>query len=76
MTNQDELFVYTIYHSPSDFPDQFVMRKHVIRPGATTPTDDVVTADTLENIRKSIPDGLIRLERDECDDPVIVEVWI
>jgi hypothetical protein len=31
---------------------------------------------TLEEARDTLPEGLVRINRQEQDDPVIVEVWI
>lgn len=70
--NRKQLFIWTIYKHPSDYPDKFVARCF----NFNRPTTAVYTADTLEEIRRLIPQGLFRLERDPNDDPVIVEVWI
>lgn len=70
------LRIYVIYDHPSDYPDSFVARRAFF--GAVTIffEDDVLVADTLDNLRKMLPQGLICIPRDVNDDPVIVEVWI
>ncbi|MGL5922209.1 hypothetical protein [Chroococcidiopsis sp.] len=68
---------YTIYAHPRDYPNHFVMRVFKIKPNvAPIPTGAVAIAPTLEEIRMSIPIECVRIERDERDDPVIIETWI
>jgi hypothetical protein len=66
------LDVWIVYDSPSDFPGKFVARRFQVK----TPTPDVLVADTLEGLRKLLPQGLVRLERTPHDQPHIVEVWV
>jgi hypothetical protein len=71
-TQRNGLFIWTIYDHPSDFPDKFVARCfHYDKP-----TEAFLLADTLDEIRRLIPQGLYRLDRQPNDDPVIVETWI
>lgn len=76
MTNsyfeRKQLFIWTIYKHPTDYPDKFVARCF----NYDRPTTAFYVADTLEEIRRLIPQGLFRLDRDERDDPVIVECWL
>lgn len=74
--SQAELTMWVIYKHPRDYPQQYVARLWEIRAGCVLPTADVMMADTLAEIRKSIPVGLFRTERFSDDDPCIVEVWI
>lgn len=68
---------WVIYDHPRDFPDKYVMRRWEIRqPAEIVATDDMALANTLEEIRLSVPQGLYRLERFRDDDPSIVEVWL
>lgn len=62
----------TVYNSPTDYPGKFVARLWDI----DKPTAFVATADTLDELRDSIPDAMHRLDRRQDDDPCIVEVWI
>ncbi len=72
MKDEGKLPMWVVYEKPSDFPDKFVLRKWL----NDEPTEEIQTADTLEDIRKKVPEGLVRLSRDLKDDPVIVEVWL
>lgn len=77
MTNDNELFIYTVYSSPADFPDKFVMRRFNIgRGGEALPSNEVFVSDTLEGVRQSVPEGAMCLGREDGDDPVIVESWV
>jgi len=67
------LTVWTIYKNPSDYPGKWVLR------GSDVPGNvhaEAVVGDTLEEVRRAVPFGLIRLERCAHDDPVIHEIWI
>ena len=61
-----------IYDHPADYPENFVARLW----DASKPTRLVALADTLKDIRKTIPPNMTRIPRNEKDDPAIVEVWI
>ena len=65
------MFMWTIYNSPSDYPNKFVVRKF----NYDSPTDEVKVFDTLEEARIAIPRHLYCMPRLEDDDPCIVEVW-
>lgn len=74
-----DLLLWVIYDHPSDFPNDFVMRAHSALTksmefsGALEP----YYAGTLEQLRELAMDlGLVRLSRDQNDEPHIVEVWI
>jgi len=68
-----ELPIITVYFNTKDFPGKYVARLFE----APLPTKYHVVADSLEEVRKSIPYGRFsRLDRSEVDDPVIVEIWI
>lgn len=67
-----ELSIWTVYAHPSDFPDCYVARRFV----RETPTDDVLVAPTLNELRMMLPPGLYRMPRNEFDEVNIVEVWI
>lgn len=66
------MITWTIYRHPKDFPDKYVLRKFFY----ALPTGDKYLADTLEDIRKHVPNGLVRIPRDKDDDQPIVETWI
>lgn len=64
--------IICVYNSPSDYPAQYVARLWDLQ----TPTAYVVTAGTLDEIRRLIPQNLIRFSRSQQDDPCIEEAWI
>jgi len=64
--------IICIYDSPADYPNQFAARLWDL----DKPTRYIAVAETLDAIRKSIPEGMIRFHRDQNDDPCIVESWI
>lgn len=70
MTKKLEL--WTIYKHPSDYPNEFVARKFIL----DKPTSEIKTSDTIETLRLLLPMGLTRVERNDGDDPVIVETWM
>jgi hypothetical protein len=74
MTNHDPLTMWTIYHFPTT--GQYVVKRWLVT-SAPEPvlTSDVHTADSLEAIRRKIPQGLYCQPRYEHDDPSIVETW-
>jgi hypothetical protein len=66
------LTLWTVYVSPRDYPGKFVARAFEL----DRPTDRVLVADSLADIRELLPPGLTRLARATGDDPVIVETWL
>ena len=67
----DALSIWCVYDSPTDYPGKFVARRFTL----DQPTTDVVVANTLQQVRRLIPSGLYRIERQRGDDPKIVETW-
>lgn len=63
---------WVIYNKPTDYPNNYVARKFINNAPSTT----IHVADSLEEIRKLVPEGLFKIERFPNDDPKIVEVWI
>ncbi|WP_034256828.1 hypothetical protein [Adhaeribacter aquaticus] len=77
--SQEGLVLYTIYEKPSDFPEYYVCRKHIVLDDGTTSPQMKVLYKTksVENIRATLQDmGLTCVGRQENDDPVILESWI
>lgn len=68
--------IWTIYKHPKDYPESFVARQFLLDKA----TDNILIAPTLAGIRQAIQNiadyELIRIERAECDDSVIVESWL
>lgn len=69
----EALNLYVIYGSPTDYPDQFVVRRWE----NNEPKELVGLANTLKEARELLPQtGLYNLGRYMDDDPAIEEVWI
>ena len=60
---------------PDDHPEAFVARKWIIR-GEPIPTNETLEAETLEELREKLSEGLCRIPRSPGDDPIIVESWL
>lgn len=77
MTDDDSvLSMWVVYDHPSDYPAHYIARLHEV--GTTHQvTDQVLVSATLEPLQEQLAGrGLIRITRNEEDDPVIVETWI
>lgn len=68
--------VWTVYHNADDVDYPFVARLSLSGDNAICHTQHVFVADTLEQIRAKLPDGLALIPRQAGDDPVIVECWL
>jgi len=82
MSDADDavLHTYTIY-SPTtrDYPGKWVVRRWDIIPGHSKPVpwlELIAKADSLEEARSALPEGLFLMPRADEDDPVIYETWI
>jgi hypothetical protein len=68
---------YVITAHPSDYPDKYVVRAHhwagLEHLVSLTPE---AVVDSLEEARREVPPGLLRVPRYVEDDPVIVEWWL
>ena len=68
---------FCIYWNPKDYPGMFVTRRYSLdADNIPVPDLDCTLATTLDEARKDVPKGFVRLGRDERDDASIVEVWI
>lgn len=71
---------FTIYVSPSDYPDHYVLRQWLLKGGETIPLNAVATPineKALKTIRETmIQMGLVCTPRTDNDDPVILETWM
>jgi hypothetical protein len=71
------MILYVIYEKPSDFPNDFVVRRWTTIDGKPVAhASPHAITPTLEAARESIPPGLYCLPRFDQDDPVIREVWL
>ena len=74
----NELRMYVVYDHPSDYPEFYVVRRHVAGRGGlrVDPTPMFVT-DDLAKVREGMKRlGLHCLKRHPSDDPVIIETWL
>lgn len=71
----DRLPHWVIYNSPLDQPGLVVARLWAALP-EPAPTNALLRASTLAEIRELLPRGLHCLARKPGDDPTILEVWI
>jgi hypothetical protein len=68
--------VYTVFYNTVDYPKMYCVRKFHATAGHVVPMDMLGTADTLEEARKFIPEGLVPLSPHEEDEDTIIETWI
>lgn len=79
MHPQQPLQLYVVYDHPSDFPDHYVVRRMLIKDGETAFDQKYFfQSDNLDTIRHHLVFelGLVRMERDVNDDPVILETYV
>lgn len=71
------LTIWTIYVKPSDHPEGFIARRFEVGEGGRTlATRDTLTGK-LDDIRMALEKaGLMKIKRDEGDEPQIVESWL
>lgn len=69
--------MWIVYDHPRDFPDSFVARLWQTSARGVEATDTLIVSRDLDRIREKFAgNGLVRMMRDENDDPCIVEVWL
>jgi hypothetical protein len=73
--------LFTIYNKKtSDYPGVMVMRRWEVSGDLSAPKMEpkevVGTGDTLEEMRKKLPEGCVNLGRFDPEDPNIVESWM
>lgn len=67
---------YVIYDHPSDFPEDYVIRRfHVYRGRIEQDLNVWALAAHIEQARATIPPGLACIPRHPADDPSIAETW-
>lgn len=73
-----DMAIWTIYDHPRDYPAHYVARRWELRRGDENPhpTDDVLLAEHLDELRRLLPPGLSRFPCVDRDDPCIVETWL
>lgn len=72
------LHIWTVYKHPSDYPPgTWVARRSEAHANQIVLlTGDVRVAQSLEDLRAQLPQGLTHLARMAEEDPVIQEHWI
>lgn len=73
--SEELLSVWVVYERPEDHPTKFVARRWISLP-QKTPTDDLLVADDLTELRRSMPAGLVQMARHPSDGPKVVETWM
>ncbi len=70
--------MWVIYDHPSDYPDSYVAREHLVEETGSRPTENVVMSNSLELLRTMMLTQLrlTCLDRHPEDDPKIVETWV
>jgi hypothetical protein len=73
----ESLPMWVVYDHPSDYPEHYVARQHIVGIAGDEATNRMMMAATLESIRTALGNlGLVCITRSEEDDPVIVETWL
>lgn len=82
MANKDPkgvfMTMWTVYDHPTDFPNDYVAREHILRNDNTHgPTDNFIQSTDLEVIREQLLNmGKTPIARSPGDEPQIIETWI
>jgi hypothetical protein len=70
------LSIWTIYDRPRDHPEGFIARRFEVADGEPTATKDTICGK-LEDIQQAFwKAGLVKLSRNDDDEPQIVENWL
>ena len=70
------LVIWTIYDRPRDHPEGFIARRFDVRAEGPKATD-LTIAGELEDLREGFwKAGLMKLSRQDGDEPQIVESWV
>ena len=71
------MIMWVLYDHPKDFPDKYVARKWHVQTGRGTPTDEIITDDQLDELRKKMQHKcLTKIQRNTINDPIIIETWM
>lgn len=74
---KDSLIIYVIYEKPIDYPEEYVIRRHIVTAGVVELEAWIYgKAPTLEAARDLLPADLYCLKRHPQDDAVIKETWL
>lgn len=72
------LNIYTVYKHPSDYPEEYVVRRFTMKDGSYVPDEEIFfkskfLGDLSEKMKRL---DLYFLQRDDNDDPCIVGVYL
>ena len=73
------IYIVVIYKSPKDYRGKYVARKFNVYPGGEVPTDEVISGDSIRDVRYQVASrypNLVRLDRSPEDEKHIYEVWV
>jgi len=70
------LTIWVIYDHPWDFPNNWVVRAHVVTAKGNEPQNACVVCGSLDEARSAIPYGLVCVPRTTEDDTKIYETWM
>lgn len=70
-----KLPVISVYKSPADYKNKYVARLFDSLP-VPKPLNYVIVKNSLQEVRKGIPQHMTKLKRCDGDDPTIVENYI
>jgi hypothetical protein len=73
-----DLKIWTVFEQASDVPDaRYSARLSIVRKDGVVTTDLLIKSDNIETLREGFAnEGLVKINRDDRDDEVIVEVWL
>lgn len=72
----EPLSIITIFQHPLDYPDKFVVREFLVENGSVQARTECQLADTLEEARKFIPEGRVRIKETRTFEVPAVESWV
>jgi len=70
------LEMFVIYHNPRDYPGKFVTRRWLVHNTMNPDLRPMAVEATIEDARRALPSGLVKMHRIPGDDRVIVESWV
>lgn len=71
------LNTWVVYDHPRDFPDGYMARRWEIGGGQNRPTNETIASTDLGSVRSRLKEkGLMKIDRQEGDDPCILETWL
>ena len=75
-TRRGLLPMWTVYDRPADHPDGFIARRFEVGRQGPAATGDTLTGELDEIRRVFWSVGLMKLSRQDGDQPQIVETWV